>query len=237
LRLAAAGHFSTAWNPRYMADYREAKDRRRFYLDRGLRKRSRGAGSDLARLMELPRARVPMNFGDLFGEIPVMVVDGIATRAYAPERMTKDIDFLVEHEQFAFSVRRLGEQGWVKRADLHFTTSTLGLYGQEWERDEVIVDLISTDQDWGREAFASPAVFDTTGLRVIPLAYLVLMKIDSARGIDQGDLTRMLGRLSDGEVEAVVAVVDRHSHDAQAADDVRQYALLGRLEWDRDSSL
>lgn len=58
------------------------------------------------------------------------------------------------------------------------------------------------------------------------------MKLDSARGVDQGDLTRMLGRLEDSEIEAIVRIVDRHSHDPQAGDDVRQYAFLGRLEWE-----
>jgi hypothetical protein len=58
------------------------------------------------------------------------------------------------------------------------------------------------------------------------------MKIDSARGIDQGDLTRMLGRLDEEQVEEIVRIVGRYVHDAQAADDVRQYALLGRMEWD-----
>ena len=57
------------------------------------------------------------------------------------------------------------------------------------------------------------------------------MKIDSARGIDQGDLTRMLGRVDDDELKRIVTIVDRHSHDPQAADDVRQYAVLGKLEW------
>jgi hypothetical protein len=30
----------------------------------------------------------------------------------------------------------------------------------------------------------------------------------------------------------MVKVVEKHSHDPQAADDVRQYALLGRMEWE-----
>jgi hypothetical protein len=47
-----------------------------------------------------------------------------------------------------------------------------------------------------------------------------------------GDLTRMLGRLKDREVDAITKIVERHSHDPQAADDVRQYALLGQMEWE-----
>jgi hypothetical protein len=42
----------------------------------------------------------------------------------------------------------------------------------------------------------------------------------------------MLGRLKDREVDAITKIVERHSHDPQAADDVRQYALLGQMEWE-----
>ena len=39
------------------------------------------------------------------------------------------------------------------------------------------------------------------------------LKLDSARGIDQGDLTRMLGRLNDREVEQIIDEVERYSED------------------------
>jgi hypothetical protein len=62
------------------------------------------------------------------------------------------------------------------------------------------------------------------------------MKLDSARGVDQGDLTRLLGRLEDSELDAIAKIVECHSHDPQAVDDVRQYALLGRMEWEGPES-
>jgi hypothetical protein len=139
---------------------------------------------------------------------------------------------LVEHQHYTMAASRLRAQGWKQRMQLVFATSSLGLYGEALEKSGVLVDLIATDQEWGDEAFEARPVFDATGLRVIPLAYLVLMKLDAARGVDQGDLTRMLGRLDESGVEAIAAIVERHSHDPQAADDVRQYASLGRLEWD-----
>ncbi|HET7813759.1 MAG TPA: hypothetical protein VFL13_05250, partial [Candidatus Baltobacteraceae bacterium] len=74
-----------------------------------------------------------------------------------------------------------------------------------------------------------------TGLRVVPLPYLVLMKFDAARGIDQGDLTRMLGAVSDAEVESIAAIVEEYTGDPGAADDIRQYAQLGRWELGRDT--
>lgn len=215
----------------YKLDYRRSRDRRRFYLDRGLRKQGRGAGSDLRGLMQLPREAVMVRPEDLFGDLPALVIGGVAARAYAPERLTKDIDFLIDHDRFAEATSLLAKRGWQKKIDLVFPNASLGLGGQAWEKDGLAIDVITTDQAWAYEAFDTPA-YDQTGLRVIPLAFLVLMKLDSARGIDQGDLTRMLGRLDDAEVDAIVKVVEKHSHDPQAADDVRQYTLLGRMEWE-----
>ncbi|SRR5579875_190721 len=214
-----------------MRDLREARNRRRFYLDRGLRKRSIGVGSDLHALMALPRDPTAVNPGELFGAISVLVIGGVATRAYAPERQTKDTDFLIDPDSFSEAVALLRNSGWRKTIDLFFPNSSLGIRGEAFEKEGAFIGVITSDREWVREGFARP-VYDQTGLRVIPLAYLVLMKIDSAHGIDQGDLTRMLGRLDEEQVEEIAGIVDRHAHDAQAADDVRQYSLLGRMEWD-----
>ncbi|HTW82843.1 MAG TPA: hypothetical protein VMD91_02105 [Candidatus Sulfotelmatobacter sp.] len=73
---------------------------------------------------------------------------------------------------------------------------------------------------------------DRNGERVIPLAYLVLMKLDSARAVDQGDLTRTLGRLDAEQVDAIVSIVERYYGDPAAADDVRQYHEVGRWEYE-----
>jgi hypothetical protein len=177
-------------------DYGRARDRRRFYLDRGLRKQGRGAGSDLRGLMALPRKEAALKPEFLFGDVPAVVVGGVAARAYAPERQTKDIDFLIGHERFEEATIGLRQRGWQKKLDLVFPNTSLGLRGEAWEKDGQLIDVIATNQDWSREAFRTP-VFDQIGLRVIPLAFLVLMKLDSARGVDQGDPTRMLGRLED----------------------------------------
>lgn len=204
--------------------------RRRFYLERGLRKRPLGAGSNMETLMQSPRENLDIVLENLFGDIPAAVCGGIAVRAYAPERKTQDVDILIDHDRHREAVRCLEERRWRDDGTLYFPNSALGLYGSAWLKDGQKLDLLSTDQPWGVEALATRA-FDQTGLRVLSLPYLVLMKIDSARAIDQGDLSRMLGRLDASEVEAVVAVVARHHRDPHAAEDVRQYAELGALEY------
>jgi hypothetical protein len=181
--------------------------------------------------MELPRQLVLLRPAELFGDVPAIVVGDVAARAYAPERLTKDIDFFIAYDRFSEATDLLAKSGWNKKLDLVFPNASLGLAGEAWGKDGQEIDVIATDQAWANEAFETPA-YDQTGLRVIPLAYLVLMKLDSARGVDQGDLTRMLGRLDENEVDAIVKIVEKHAHDPQAADDVRQYALLGRMEWE-----
>ena len=151
-------------------DHRRPRDRRRFYLERGLRKQGRGSSSDLHSLMALPRGQFTMNPELLFGDVPALVAGSVATRAYAPDRQTKDVDFLVDHDRFAEARTQLRPQGWEKKLDLAFPNASLGLHGEAREKDGQMIDVMSTDQALRREAFRTP-VYDQTGLRVIPLAY------------------------------------------------------------------
>jgi hypothetical protein len=210
--------------------FETAASRRRFYIQVGLRKLPLGSGSDMETLMQSEREKLAIDMESLFGDIPAVVVGGVATRAYSPERKTQDIDFLVDHARYGDAHQRLHDQGWRKIRDLVFSAGLLGLYGSAWTKDGQKLDLLATEQAWAQEALEQH-VYDQTGLRVIPLPYLVLMKIDSARGIDQGDLTRMLGRLDEAGVDGVAAVVERHYGDPHGAQDVRQYAMLGALEY------
>lgn len=181
--------------------------------------------------MALPRTKLPMKPEELFGDLPAMIVGGVATRAYAPERVTKDIDLMVEHDRFVEAIQRLRVERFEKKNDLFFPNASLGLYGESWTKENLEIDILSSPQEWCKLAFRI-RVDDQTGARVIPLPYLVLMKFDSARGIDQGDLTRMLGPLDDEKIEQIIKVVERHSGDPTFANDVRQYAQLGRWEWE-----
>ncbi len=180
--------------------------------------------------MLLPREEISVQPQEVFGDIPAVVVGGVATRAYAPEPHTKDIDFLIPEERYAEAVSHLAANGWQKVETVFFPNTSLGLYAEAWIKDDVSIDVISSAREWANEALQTSS-FDQIGLPVVSLPFLVLMKIESARGIDQGDLTRMLGRLNEEEVESIAAAVQKYSPDADAAEDVRQYAVLGRMEW------
>jgi hypothetical protein len=117
---------------------------------------------------------------------------------------------------------------------LFFPNAALGLYRSAWRAEETgaAVDLISSGQAWLTEAFSAPAALDRSGERILPLPYLVLMKLDSARSIDHADLGRILGRLSNEDLEDVIAVVERNYGDPAAPDDLRQYHKIGHWEYD-----
>lgn len=201
-----------------------------------MRLQTRGSGSDLRRLMEAPRANSAAMASNLFGDIPVMLIGAHAANAYMPPRHTKDVDFLVPQERLADVEALLQAAGWTKSRDLFFPNAKLGLAGSAWHcsEPEQEIDIITSAQPWVEAAFHAPVSQDQNGARVLPLPFLVLMKLDSARTTDQGDLSRMLGRLSDNEIDHVVTVVARYYDDAQAADDIRQYALIGRWEYETE---
>jgi len=206
-------------------------DRRRFFIERALRTHSRGSGSNLDRLMASP---VPNGEGmfSLDG-MPTMLIGAHAAAVYAPPRHTIDIDFVVPFERYAEAQDQLRRNGWSKINDLVFPGSHLGLLGSAWSISETEEkDLMTSDRDWLRDAFAHSPVLRSDGERVIPRDYLILMKMDSARGHDQGDLTRILGRMTDSEVEETISVLTRHLDDGNVAEDVRQYAQIGRWEYE-----
>jgi len=189
--------------------------------------------------MELPRTLngAPV-IEEIFWDVPVVLVGAFAAAAYAPERYTKDVDYFVAEEHYEDAQARLRDGEWKKTRTLVFPNAALGLHGSAWtpRGGGQEIDLITSALPWAQEAFSAPLSRDASGRRVIPLAYLVLMKLDSARAIDQADLARILGRLSREHVEDVIRTVERHYHDPVAADDLRQYHEIGKWEYETEET-
>ncbi len=100
--------------------------------------------------------------------------------------MTVEIDYFTVGERFAQAEAHLAAGGWKRLRTLIFPNARLGLFGSAWrpaERGREI-DLIASDAPWASAAFAAPMSYDRNGRRVIPLPFLALMKLDSARGVD-----------------------------------------------------
>ncbi len=222
---------------RSVSDFAVPAHRRAFFLRRAMRLRTRGTGSDLHRLMAGPRSNAGFMVSKVFGDIPVLLVGAHAANAYMSPRHTVDVDFLVPNHRFRDAEKALSAERWRRSRDLLFPNANLGLYGSAWNHPETNEELalLSSAQHWVDAAFDAPMARAQDGARVLPLAFLVLMKLDSARTTDQGDLGRMLGRLDDAAVKSVIAIVTKHYSDPQAADDILQYAEIGRWEYSTDA--
>ncbi len=159
--------------------------------------------------------------------IPFAVIGGVATRLYMPERTTADIDLLVRATDFDAAVAQLVTKGYRQLIHpLHFADTRLGLIGQRVQ-SALPIDVLSSDQPWVDDAVATVRR-DDTGLPIVDLPYLVALKLDASRGIDQGDLTRMLGFAAEDELARVRAVVGQLL--PADLEDLEQYIEIGRFE-------
>lgn len=167
-------------------------------------------------------------FAKVFNDKPYAVVGGVATAAYQPERHTQDIDVLIDADSLPTIRKRLRELGAQRSGELAFPASQLGLHGETWSLAEhAPLDLMWSEAPWATEA-TQQAHLDASSSRIVPLPYLVLMKMDASRGVDQGDLSRMLGLADDANLDAVRSVIAQHMPDA--VEDLESYIEIGRIE-------
>jgi hypothetical protein len=201
---------------------------RRKMIEIARRRHARGAGSDLLGLMTLRRSPLSVNLDELFAGIPYVVVGGVATRSYMPERFTKDVDVLVAGNSYEVSVSRMRGVGWHAERELRLGDSSLGLRGTLLKRGDLELDLITSDAPWATEACALPVL--DTGIRVIALPYLILMKLDSARPQDTADISRMLALAGEKTVAQARDVVCRYARDSESVEDFESLLEIGRWE-------
>ncbi len=153
--------------------------------------------------------------------IPWAVVGAVATRAYMPERATKDLDILVRYQDGDEVRERLIAAGYK-------IVSRLAVPGFLVRApDGAEVDVILGSYPWLGEALVH-VERDPAGYPVLDLPYLVIMKLAASRLQDTADLSRMLGLASDEELTRVRAVVARYAPDDLA--DLESLIYLGRFE-------
>ena len=195
--------------------------KRRFMIDFCLRRIQPGTGS----APEFLQRRTAMNpwpdLRPILQDIPWVIVGGVATRAYMPERATKDLDILVR--------QRDEDKVWerLKAAGYHHVTRLAVPGFLVRSPDGVDLDVILGDYPWLDKALALPQR-DSAGYPVLDLPYLVLMKMAAIRGRDLGDLTTMLGLASEKELARVRQVVAHYA--PTEADDLESLIYLGQVE-------
>lgn len=153
--------------------------------------------------------------------IPWVIVGGVATRAYMPERMTKDLNILVHEKDGEETVRRLEQAGYQ-------VVSQLAIGGYLMlAPDGVELDVLFGKYPWLVEALSRPQQ-DAAGYPVIGLPYLVMMKMSAQRTRDMGDLGTLLGWASDEALEEVRAVVKKYAPEDM--EDLEALIFIGKKE-------
>ena len=197
------------------------EQRRKLYIEIALRRCRPGSGSSLEFLRKRTWNRAVTNIKAIIKTTPFVVIGGIATRLYMPERMTEKIEILVLTEDADNIYRELTEVGSIKVGEL-------SIGGSSWQLpDGSILDVLESQQPWVAVAIANPNTAPDN-LPIIGLPYLIIMKLQASRGIDMGDLTRMLGGADKTALELVRKTVKTYLPDA--VEDLESLIVLGKLE-------
>jgi hypothetical protein len=147
----------------------------------------------------------------------------VATRHYAPERATADLDILVERGTAPAVRERLHQAGFRHGGEPAVNRSTW------YAPDGTPVDVREAEAPWVKDSLAQAKQNrDLQGLPVLPLPYLVLTKLQAGRPLDLADITRMLGLASDSDLAAVREVVQQF--EPEAREDIETMMVLGRME-------
>jgi len=161
--------------------------------------------------------------GAALGDILWAVAGAVATRLYMPERATQHLDIVIRTRDAAAAYGRLESAGYGRRGEL-------AIAGTSWESpDGVAVDVMALDDSWTEALTRAAANCDRHGIPILPLPYLVLMKVVAARNHDLGDVARMLGLAPDDALDAVRAMIRERAPDL--LEDVESLISLGQLEW------
>jgi hypothetical protein len=194
---------------------------RRWMIDMALRRARPGTGSSQEFLSRRTAMQMWPDLRQILADVDWVIIGAVATRAFMPERVTRDLDVLVRASDEKLIIDQLQTAGFQLVGSLAIPGYTF----QTQEGEEI--DMLLGNQPWLEEALAAPAQ-DSAGYPVLALPYLVLMKLESGRVQDLADVARMLGWADDEALAAVRdAVVRYRPADSQ---DLESLIYLGRLE-------
>lgn len=197
------------------------QQRRRLLIDMALRRIQPGSGSGQHFLQRRTALNPWPDLRHILFGIHWVIVGGVATRAYMPERMTQDLNILIHTQDAETVLSRL-------QAASYQLVQKLSIPGFLLTSPEGIeLDVLLGEQPWIKEALASPA-YDLANYPVLPLPYLILLKLEASRVQDIADVTRMLGWASEEMLEKVRQAIAQYA--PQESDDLESLVFLGRQE-------
>ncbi len=195
-----------------------AKLRKKF-IEITRRRISPGAGSTVAFLKTRTWTHPVTNLSELI-TVPYVIVGGVATRLYMPERFTLDLDILIHTDR--------SSQLYTDLATKATQIGELSIGGTSWELpDKTVLDILTSNLPWVELALSQPK-FSPDGQPVIDLPYLVLMKLAASRTTDISDISRMLGQADEPDLERVRNIIE--TYDRNSIEDLESLIQLGKLE-------
>ena len=195
--------------------------RRRCFINLVKKRVKPGTGSSIAFLNQRTWNNFVVNVKAIIKRAPFVIVDGVATRLYMPERTTVDLDVLIKAEDAVLVYEDLEAAGSQKQNDLSIS-------GSQWTlSDGTSLDVLEGNEPWVEAAVDSPN-YSPDGLPVIALPYLVLMKLLASRSQDLADISRMLGGATTDQLQAVREVINQYLPTAK--EDLESLIMLGKLE-------
>jgi transposase-like protein len=222
---------AVTYAPRPSPPSREQRvDSRRRMLAFSARRQRPGAGSMLDQLMRAERPTMDWwrKAAELISaeKINVAVAGGVAANAYMPPRHTADLDLAVRRADLDKAGQALKAAGWQSLGDLSLYED---LRGTAWQLGSDELDLIGIPGAWGIAAIAAAQSNKrVSGLPTLTLAYVVVMKLISARPQDSADISRMLGSADEKVLNEVRRVVKRTR--PTDVEDLEQIIVAGQLE-------
>jgi hypothetical protein len=199
----------------------KSAQKRKLFLNLVTKRAKSGSGSSIEFLNKRTWTYSVTNLNLILKQAPFVVVGGVATRMYMPERMTLDLDILIKAEDSHLVYQDLKKAGGEKIGDL-------SIAGTQWQLpDNTSLDVLEGEDEWVKSAIATPN-YAPDGLPIIALPYLVLMKLSASRTQDLADISRMLGLAKEEELSKIRLIIKNYL--PMAEEDLDSLIMLGKLE-------
>lgn len=148
------------------------------------------------------------NLRDILSGIRWTLIGAMALRAYAPERMTQDVDILIHAHDESAARSAFIAAGY----RIGGTLAIGGFTALPAVAEGYSVDVLTSDAPWLDEALNHPS-YDLADFPTLPRRFLVLMKLQAGRAQDIADITRLLRTADANERMLIRAVIAQYAPD------------------------
>ncbi|ABU59827.1 nucleotidyl transferase AbiEii/AbiGii toxin family protein [Roseiflexus castenholzii] len=178
------------------------------YIRIALRRARAGTGSSPIFLNRRTAVQQLPNLRDILSGIRWTLIGAMALRAYAPERMTQDVDILIHAHDESAARSAFIAAGY----RIGGTLAIGGFTALPAVAEGYSVDVLTSDAPWLDEALNHPS-YDLADFPTLPRRFLVLMKLQAGRAQDIADITRLLRTADANERMLIRAVIAQYAPD------------------------